>query len=98
MIGTAPSSSNSSPEPPASSSLDTTTSDEDMSSSMHPCQWAGCDTSVISLNQLIEHIREIHVGSGKVSFFFVCQAPNSIYASAQLIIAFLLLSLGCLLL
>lgn len=38
-------------------------SDED---ELHPCRWAGCETSATSLDQLIVHIKEVHIGSGKV--------------------------------
>lgn len=77
MLGTATSASSSSasssPEPSAvASSLDhsqstTITTDKDTTTSVHPCRWAGCETEAKSLDHLIEHIREIHVGSGKVS-------------------------------
>lgn len=36
---------------------------------IHPCLWTGCDTSAISLDQLISHIRDIHIGSGKVIIY-----------------------------
>lgn len=38
-------------------------SDEDEA---HPCRWSGCDTSATSLDQLIVHIKDAHIGSGKV--------------------------------
>lgn len=31
-----------------------------------PCRWAGCDTLSASLDQLIVHIKDAHIGSGKV--------------------------------
>lgn len=40
-----------------------TSTDEEES---HPCRWSGCDTSATSLDQLIVHIKEAHIGSGKV--------------------------------
>lgn len=56
-----------SPEATAVSTSQTTTegSDED---ELHPCRWAGCDTSATSLDQLIVHIKEVHIGSGKVKY------------------------------
>ncbi|CEP10745.1 hypothetical protein [Parasitella parasitica] len=37
----------------------------------HPCQWKGCDTSATTLDQLIVHIKDIHVGSGKPAY--ICE-------------------------
>lgn len=31
-----------------------------------PCRWSDCDTSATSLDQLIVHIKDVHIGSGKV--------------------------------
>lgn len=41
-------------------------SDED---EVHPCRWSGCDTSATSLDQLIVHIKDVHIGSGKVHMY-----------------------------
>ncbi|KAK4512200.1 uncharacterized protein ATC70_013443 [Mucor velutinosus] len=41
-------------------------SDED---EVHPCRWSGCDTSATSLDQLIAHIKDVHIGSGKAAYF-----------------------------
>jgi len=41
-------------------------SDED---EVHPCRWSGCDTSATSLDQLIAHIKDVHIGSGKVHMY-----------------------------
>ncbi|KAF1801054.1 hypothetical protein FB192DRAFT_1284581, partial [Mucor lusitanicus] len=41
-------------------------SDEDEA---HPCRWSGCDTSATSLDQLIVHIKDAHIGSGKAAYF-----------------------------
>ncbi|GAN06139.1 conserved hypothetical protein [Mucor ambiguus] len=41
-------------------------SDEDEA---HPCRWSGCDTSATSLDQLIVHIKDVHIGSGKAAYF-----------------------------
>ncbi|EPB90212.1 hypothetical protein HMPREF1544_02896 [Mucor circinelloides 1006PhL] len=41
-------------------------SDED---EVHPCRWSGCDTSATSLDQLIVHIKDVHIGSGKAAYF-----------------------------
>lgn len=43
-------------------------SDEDDCS--HNCLWAGCDTIASSLDQLINHIKDIHIGGGKVNAYF----------------------------
>lgn len=32
----------------------------------HLCCWAGCNTMTNSLHQLTSHIKETHIGSGKV--------------------------------
>ncbi|KAI8048462.1 hypothetical protein BDF21DRAFT_392841 [Thamnidium elegans] len=37
----------------------------------HTCRWSGCDTSTTSLDQLIVHVRDIHIGSGKTAYY--CQ-------------------------
>ncbi|CAO3650541.1 unnamed protein product [Mucor hiemalis] len=47
-------------------------SDEDDCS--HNCLWAGCDTIVSSLDQLINHIKDIHIGGGKAAYY--CEWTN----------------------
>ncbi|KAI8090223.1 uncharacterized protein B0P05DRAFT_594561 [Gilbertella persicaria] len=40
-------------------------SDED---EIHPCRWSGCGTLTVSLDQLIAHIKDTHIGSGKAAY------------------------------
>ncbi|KAI8061658.1 hypothetical protein BC940DRAFT_133897 [Gongronella butleri] len=35
---------------------------------MHICRWANCRTETCTLDELITHLRETHVGSGKASY------------------------------
>jgi hypothetical protein len=65
-------------------------SDMDMDiNHIHPCRWVGCNTSATTLDQLITHIRDVHIGSGKVSlnnfFYYYCRTNLSIRCYRQLI-------------
>ncbi|KAI7896816.1 uncharacterized protein EV154DRAFT_175250 [Mucor mucedo] len=47
----------------------TTTLDHSDADEIHPCLWNHCDASASSLDQLISHIRDIHIGSGKAAYY-----------------------------
>ncbi|KAI8987164.1 hypothetical protein BDB01DRAFT_719870, partial [Pilobolus umbonatus] len=35
----------------------------------HPCRWANCKMTILSLDQLTVHIKDVHVGSGKAAYY-----------------------------
>lgn len=51
--------------------LDSNNNSADEDDCIHNCLWAGCDTVASSLDQLINHIKDIHIGGGKVDSYFV---------------------------
>lgn len=54
--------------------LDNSNNNSDEEDCLHTCLWAGCDTSVASLDQLITHIKDVHIGSGKAAYY--CEWAN----------------------
>jgi len=41
---------------------------DDDKKNIHKCMWRGCTKILVSLESLISHVGDTHIGSGKVSF------------------------------
>lgn len=54
--------------------LDSNNNSADEDYCIYNCLWAGCDTVASSLDQLINHIKDIHIGGGKAAYY--CEWAN----------------------